>query len=213
MRAGGMIDNRLTDTIFVKVRTLGKDALVTAATPNRDDSRLQRLVAEQAVRVVVVGPGAERRWLLVDTRSQRLALVEEGRITGLWPVSTAAAGLDIRQDSGGTPPGLHRIARRIGLDAEPGTVFASREPTGAVWRGEPDPGDLILSRVLTLDGLEDGINRGPGVDSRERYIYIHGTNHEPQLGTPVSGGCVRLANRDVIDLADRVAEGDPVVIV
>lgn len=186
---------------------------MTAAAPNQADTRLQRLVAEQAVLVATAGPEADRRWLLVDTLSQRLALVEAGRISGLWPVSTAAAGLDSRQDSGGTPPGLHRIARRIGLDAEPGTVFASREPTGAIWRGESDPGDLILSRVLVLDGLEDGINRGPGVDSRERYIYLHGTNHEEHLGRPASGGCVRLANRDVIELADRVAEGDPVVIV
>jgi UDP-N-acetylmuramate--alanine ligase len=185
---------------------------VSRTAPRDPDPDLLRLVAEQAVRVAAAGPGAGRRWLLVDTAGQRLALVERGRITGLWTVSTAAAGLDNRQDSGGTPPGLHRIGRRIGLDAAPGTVFVSREATGEVWRGGTDPRDLILSRVLTLDGLEDGLNRGPGVDSRERFIYIHGTNHEDRLGEPVSGGCVRLANRDVIELADRVAEGDPVVI-
>lgn len=177
------------------------------------DPRLLELVARQAVRVAAAGPRAGRRWLLVDVAGQRLALVQAGRITGLWPVSTAAAGLDARSDSGGTPPGLHRIARRVGLGAAPGAVFASREPTGEVWRGESDPRDLILARVLVLDGLEDGVNRGPGVDSRERYIYIHGTNHEDRLGAPVSGGCVRLSGRDVIDLADRVREGDPVVIV
>lgn len=186
---------------------------MAADDPRRTDSRLLELVAVQAARVALAGPAAGRRWLLVDVAGQQLALVETGRVTGLWAVSTAAAGLDARQDSGGTPPGLHRIDRVIGRDAAPGTVFASREPTGEVWRGEPDPRDLILTRVLTLDGLEEGVNRGPGVDSRDRYIYIHGTNHEDRLGEPVSGGCVRMAGRDVTDLAARVREGDPVVIV
>lgn len=177
-----------------------------------DDLRLLRLVAEQAARVAAAGPGAGRRWLLVDVAGQRLALVQTGRVTDVWPVSTAAAGLDNREDSGGTPTGLHRVGRRIGLGAAPGTVFASREPTGELWRGEPDPRDLILTRVLTLEGLEDGVNHGPGVDSATRYIYIHGTNHEDRIGEPASHGCVRMTSSDVVALADLVREGDPVVI-
>ena len=154
------------------------------------------------------------RWLLVDVAEQRLALVVSGAVEHFWPVSTAAAGLDARQDSGGTPPGLHAIGRRIGAGAEPGTVFVSREPTGRIWRpGEEDPDDLILSRVLTLRGLEDGVNRGPGVDSEARYIYIHGTNHPECIGEPVSHGCVRLTDADVRELFVLVREGDPVVIV
>lgn len=177
-----------------------------------DDPRLLRLVAEQAARVAAAGPGAGRRWLLVDVAGQRLALVETGRVSGVWPVSTAAAGTGNREDSGATPTGLHRVGRRIGLGAAPGTVFASREPTGERWRGEPDPRDLILTRILTLEGLEDGVNRGPGVDSAARYIYIHGTNHEDRIGEPASHGCVRMTNGDVAALADLVREGDPVVI-
>ncbi len=198
---------------LVKDRTFGKDALVTRSAPDPRDPGLLRLVAQQDSRLSAAGPQRPCRWLLVDTAGQRMALVEDGLVTGLWPVSTAAAGLDGRQDSGGTPPGLHRIERRIGLGAAPGAVFVSREPTGEIWQGEDDPRDLILSRVLTLEGLEEGINRGPGVDSRERWIYLHGTNHEHRLGEPASHGCVRLANRDVIELADRIREGDPVVIV
>ena len=181
--------------------------------PRTADPRLLQLVAEQAARIAAAGPTAGRRWLLVDLAGQRLVLVETGRVTGLWPVSTAAAGPDNREGSGGTPIGLHRIERRIGLTASPGTVFASREPTGEEWHGQADERDLILTRILTLDGLEDGINRGPGVDSRARYIYIHGTNHEDQVGRPVSHGCVRMTNRDVVELAELVREGDPVVIV
>src|SRR5207247_3450625 len=111
-----------------------------------------------------------------------------------------------------TPPGWHRIHARIGDGAETGAVFESRVPTGVVWHGEPLVADLILTRILTLEGLEDGVNRGPGHDSLERYIYIHGTNHEDQLGRPASHGCVRLANADVVELFDRVAEGAAVFI-
>jgi len=153
------------------------------------------------------------RWLLVDALAQTLYLMAGRDAAAAWPVSTAAAGLDNREDSGGTPPGLHRIAGRIGDGAPAGTVFVSRERTGTVWRpGDRTTDDLVLTRILALDGCEDGVNRGPGVDSLERYIYIHGTNHEDAIGRPASHGCVRMTNRDVVDLFDRVAEGDPVVI-
>ena len=112
-----------------------------------------------------------------------------------------------------TPPGWHRIRQRIGAGAESGTVFESREPTGAVWNGEERDDDLILTRILTLDGLEEGVNRGAGRDSLARYIYVHGTNHEPLLGRPVSHGCVRMSNADVTALFDAVVEGDALVVV
>jgi len=156
---------------------------------------------------------------LVDVTAQRLVLLQGTEATAGWPVSTAAAGLDNRQDSGGTPPGLHRVDRKIGEDTEPGMIFESRRPTNVLWRrtagetAELQGNDLILTRILTLDGLEEGLNRGPGIDSRARYIYIHGTNHEAAIGRPVSHGCVRMSNADVVDLFDRVEEGAPVVIV
>lgn len=154
------------------------------------------------------------RWLLVDALGQNLFLMAAETAETSWPVSTAEAGLDNRDGSGGTPPGLHRIDRLIGDGAEPGTVFESREPTNRIWDPADPPvdEDLILTRVLTLVGCEEGVNHGPGVDSRERYIYLHGTNHEDRIGSPVSHGCVRLSNQDVIDLFARIEEGDPVVI-
>jgi hypothetical protein len=163
----------------------------------------------------ILGGGGPGRWLLVCTERQRLWLMDGDRPDADWPISTAAAGIDAREGSGGTPAGLHAIAGKIGGDQAPGTVFSSREPTGESWRpGDPPRADdLILTRILTLDGREDGVNRGPGVDSRSRYIYIHGTNHEERLGEPVSRGCIRMASADVIVLFDRVEEGDPVVIV
>ncbi len=153
------------------------------------------------------------RFVIVDVAGQRVLLLEKGRPTLSWPASTSEKGVGGESGSFRTPPGWHRIHERIGDGAPAGTVFVSRAPTGETWRGETRDDDLILTRVLTLDGLEDGINRGPGVDSLERYIYLHGTNHEDLLGTPTSHGCVRLANRDIVELFDRVAEGDPVAIV
>lgn len=153
------------------------------------------------------------RWLLVDTAGQEVGLVHGRAIRRTWPVSTAAAGLDARQDSGGTPPGLHRIADKIGAGAAVDTVFESREPTGEIWDGRPDPRDLILGRILTLAGCQAGLNRGPGVDSRARFIYLHGTNQEDRIGQPCSHGCVRLRRADIVALFDLVVIGDPVAIV
>ena len=152
------------------------------------------------------------RVLVVDTARQRLGLMDDGRLVFESVLSTAKNGLGCAEGSYRTPTGWHRIHARIGAGAEPGAVFRGRVATGEVWRGEPRDEDLILTRVLTLDGLEEGWNRGPGRDSLERFIYLHGTNQERQLGSPVSHGCVRLANADILALFDQVAEGDPVLI-
>jgi len=152
------------------------------------------------------------RVLVVDVARQSLGLLEGDRLAFEARISTALNGLGCEQDSYRTPTGWHRIHARIGAGAESGSVFRHRVATGDVWRGEARDEDLILTRVLTLDGLEAGWNRGPGHDSLARFIYLHGTNQEGLLGHPVSHGCVRLANADVLDLFERVAEGDPLLI-
>lgn len=152
------------------------------------------------------------RFLVVDVERQRAVWLEDGVAKAVWPVSTARAGIGGAEGSYRTPPGWHRVHRRIGEGAEGGAVFVSREPTGETWRGEARDEDLILTRILTLDGLEEGINRGPGHDSLERYIYLHGTNHERLLGRPTSHGCVRLSNADVCCLFEKMREGDYVLI-
>jgi UDP-N-acetylmuramate--L-alanine ligase len=152
------------------------------------------------------------RLLVVDAERQIATWLEAGQAVASWPVSTALAGIGGEAESFRTPPGWHRIHARIGEGAVPGTVFVSREPTGETWRGELGDDDMILTRILTLDGLEDGVNRGQGCDSLSRYIYLHGTNQEDLLGRAVSHGCVRLANRDVAALFDRAQEGDFVFV-
>ena len=150
--------------------------------------------------------------LLVDVRRQRMVLIERERAIGEWPISTARAGIGGADGSLKTPPGWHRVHAKIGAGAAVGAVFESRVPTGAVWSGEAREDDMILTRVLTLEGCEDGVNRGAGVDSLARYIYLHGTNHEARLGRADSHGCVRLANADVVELFERVREGVAVLI-
>jgi UDP-N-acetylmuramate--alanine ligase len=159
------------------------------------------------------------RWLLVSTHHQRLLLIRNGTVVRQYRVSTGAAGVDGREGSGGTPPGVHTIAARIG-DGEPvGAVFRDRvatgevRPSGAAGGASGPASELILTRILTLEGWEPGVNRGPGCDSLTRYIYIHGTDDEARLGQAVSHGCVRMAGDDVALLHDEVQAGDPVVIV
>ena len=167
-------------------------------------------------RAALLRRGAPRalpsRLLVVDVDRQRAVWFDDKMAKAAWPVSTAHAGIGGAEGSYRTPPGWHRVHRRIGEGAEAGSVFVAREPTGEIWRGQPRDDDLILTRILTLDGLEEGVNRGAGCDSLERYIYLHGTNHERLLGRPTSHGCVRLANADVRRLFDDVREGDYVLI-
>jgi UDP-N-acetylmuramate--alanine ligase len=152
------------------------------------------------------------RLLVVDAERQVATLIEGGTPVAAWPVSTARKGIGGEEGSFRTPPGWHSIRRKIGEEAAQGAVFVSRQRTGERWCGEARGDDLILTRILTLDGLEDGVNRGPGRDSRSRYIYLHGTNHEDLIGRTASHGCVRLSNRDVTELFERMREGDLVLI-
>lgn len=173
--------------------------------------------AQELAQAALSRPGAPDtlpdRLLVVDVERQNVALLEQGQATASWPISTALNGVGGAENSFKTPPGWHRIHARIGADACPGTVFSSREPTGETWRGEPREEDLILTRILTLDGLEDGVNRGKGHDSLQRYIYLHGTNQEDLIGRAVSHGCIRLKNLDICTLFDSIQEGDLVLVV
>jgi len=172
--------------------------------------------AAELARAGLKRPGAPSepppRLLVVDAERQTGLWFEDGRALAQWPVSTAALGIGGKNDSYQTPPGWHRIDGKIGENAPSGTRFVAREPNGEIWSGEESDDDLILTRVLTLNGLEEGVNAGPGCDSFERYIYIHGTNQETLLGRPASHGCVRMANPDICALFECITEGDYVFI-
>ncbi len=125
-----------------------------------------------------------------------------------YPVSTALNGAGEQNGSGKTPRGWHRICACIGRGLAENTVFVGRRPTGEIYSAGlaqacPER-DWILTRILWLQGMEIGFNRMGNVDSMRRYIYIHGTPDSEPVGQPLSHGCIRMRNRDVIELSERV---------
>lgn len=143
----------------------------------------------------------------VSLRTQTLTLTQPDGYSRTFPVSTALNGPGSLAGSNCTPLGLHRVRLKIGAGAPAGTVFVGRRATGEVCRPEASERDWILSRILWLQGLEPGINRGGNVDTLRRFIYIHGTAAEAVIGTPCSHGCIRMTNADVIDLFELVPTG------
>ena len=63
-----------------------------------------------------------------------------------------------------------------------------------------------------MEGLEEGLNKGVNIDSYERKIYIHGTNEEGLIGKPASHGCIRMKNKDIIELYKHTKSGQIIVI-
>jgi len=119
--------------------------------------------------------------------------------------STSRFGIGQAEGSRCTPLGLHRIAEKIGGGWPVGTVFESRRPVGYTWQGMPSA--RITTRILWMEGLEPGFNRGGNVDTHSRYVYIHGTGDETTIGRPDSCGCIHLAADDLVPLFDRLPAG------
>jgi hypothetical protein len=133
-----------------------------------------------------------------------------------YPVSTALAGPGEQENSGCTPRGKHYIRAMVGGGFPSGSVFRARRPTGEIFDGAlaerfPER-DWILSRILWLCGREPGRNRGSGVDTFHRFIYIHGTPDTEPMGIPMSHGCIRMRNADVLELFEQVRPGTDVFI-
>lgn len=151
--------------------------------------------------------------LYVSVRSQRMYHVQGRAMRKEYTISTAAKGLGGAQDSYRTPTGLHYIRERFGDGLPPWSILQDREATGEIADSTVvETRDVITSRILWLSGMESGVNEGGNVDSYSRWIYIHGTADERSLGTPCSRGCIRMRNRDVIELHDRIPIGALVVI-
>ena len=142
----------------------------------------------------------------ISVARQRLTLKSGRAVERTFPISTSKFGLGTREGSFQTPTGRFRIAEKIGAAEPVGTAFRARVPF------QPTPADLaaddlVMTRILWLDGLE-----AANANTYDRYIYIHGTNHEDQIGRPASHGCVRMKNADVAELFRRVEVGTPVII-
>jgi hypothetical protein len=149
--------------------------------------------------------------MTVSIAQQLLGFYRDEVLIQSYIISTSLRPPSNRKDSRGTPRGLHEIAERIGAGALPGTVFKGRVNLGQHFNelsGEEHTKNLITSRILWLRGREPGVNAGGEVDSYERYIYMHGTNHEEKLGTPFSGGCIEMRNLEIIALFEEIRVGD-----
>ena len=179
--------------------------------------RRQELLADLDRAAIDVSQTVRKRpILLVHSDSQTLQQIDEDD-TGArcYAISSSRHGLGQQRDSFCTPAGWHRIAEKIGAGEPEGRIFKSRQPSDRICTPEEtaiEKDDVITSRILWLDGLQAGLNQGGEVDSHDRYIYIHGTADEAHIGQPMSIGCIRMTNRDVIELFERVEVGDLVLI-
>jgi len=155
------------------------------------------------------------RILLVRIAAATMQYYVKRNLVKSYTISTSRRPPSNVKNSLGTPRGLHEIAERIGAGQPPGMVFKSRVPTGRHYHELPETehANLITSRILWLRGLEPGVNRGGEVDTYDRYVYIHGTQHEDRIGEPQSAGCVLMRNADIVELYEQVRTGDWVWIV
>ena len=159
---------------------------------------------------------AESAHIEVDISEQRLYLIENNLIKASYPISTSKYGEGSIQNSFKTPLGEHSIKEMIGEEVKINTIFTSRINTKRsatiIDQFEDTDNDYVTSRIMWLDGEEDGFNKGGNVDSFRRYIYIHGTHEEGLIGTKASHGCIRMFNYDVIELFNLVNIGTKVLI-
>ena len=159
---------------------------------------------------------AESAHIEVDISEQRLYLIENSLIKASYPISTSKYGEGSIENSFKTPLGKHSIKEMIGEEVEINTIFTSRINTKRsatiIDQFEDTDNDYVTSRIMWLDGEEDGFNKGGNVDSFRRYIYIHGTHEEGLIGTKASHGCIRMFNYDVIELFNLVNIGTKVLI-
>ena len=149
----------------------------------------------------------EQADILIDLAAQTLILP---KLNKSYVISSGLNGIGEEENSGKTPTGWHRIAEKIGETEPAYAVFKARQWTGEIYTAElgqqyPDR-DWILSRILWLDGLEEGKNRGLGCDTYQRYIYIHGTPDSEPMGEPQSHGCIRMHSHDILELFNLVDE-------
>jgi lipoprotein-anchoring transpeptidase ErfK/SrfK len=142
----------------------------------------------------------------VSIRDQRLTVSDNGQPIRTYPISTSRFGIGTEEGSFKTPTGRFCVAKKIGGDTPSNTIFVGRVPLDPS-EARPSTEDLVMSRILWLDGLDEH-----NANTRDRFIYIHGTKHEDRIGAPASHGCVRMRNADVVELFELVDEGTPVVI-
>ena len=154
--------------------------------------------------------------IFVSIKKQRLYHIKHDTIIKEYIISSSAYGTGNKTESNKTPLGLHKVKEKYGDNTPINGRMIDRVYNGDIATIYKDSTksktDDITSRILWLKGMEKGKNKGGGIDSFKRYIYIHGTSEEGRLGTPASHGCIRMKNKEVIDLYNKVAIGTLVLI-
>ena len=154
--------------------------------------------------------------LFVSVKEQKLYHIKDDKIIKEYVISSSAHGIGSEAGSNKTPLGLHKVKQKYGEKIPingkmVGRVFYGEIAT--IYSGDSkSKTDDITSRIFWLEGLEKGKNKGKGIDSYKRYIYIHGTSEEGRLGSPASHGCIRMKNKEVIDLYNLIEVGTLVLI-
>jgi len=162
---------------------------------------MRRLAFLAAVALLIsscVAPDTRHR-IVVSIPEQKLALFDNGALIATYPISTSRFAIGDAPGSRGTPLGELEIAKKIGDSAPSGMVFKDRRATGEILAPDAPGRDPIVTRILWLRGLE-----AENANAYSRYIYIHGTPEERNIGTRASFGCIRMRSRDVIQLYDIV---------
>jgi lipoprotein-anchoring transpeptidase ErfK/SrfK len=158
----------------------------------------------------------KKLYVVVNIEKQLMTVFKEGEILRTYPVSTSKFGIGNKMGSMKTPLGKHKISEKNGKKAPLGTIFTGKRNSGKIFSENEDlyqGQNLITTRILQLEGLEEGINKGEGIDSYKRYIWIHGTSQESLIGMPASHGCIRMRNRDIVEFFDLVRVGTEVEII
>ncbi|MCF7858583.1 MAG: L,D-transpeptidase [Candidatus Cloacimonetes bacterium] len=155
------------------------------------------------------------KMILISINEQKIILIQDNVKVAEYPISTSKFGIGNDQDSYMTPLGNHVIKQKVGEHVPKNSVYKDGKFSTDIAQVDTKKAlshDLITTRILKLDGLENGINKGKGIDSFERNIWIHGTPAEWQIGTPSSHGCIRMKNDDIIHLYNSIEVGTPVKI-
>ncbi len=155
-------------------------------------------------------------FIYVGVKRQELYLFRGGKLLKVYRVSTSKHGAGSVEGSEMTPVGLHKVHGKYGENVPENGILRHKKFTGEIAtiepRAIPIDQDIITTRIITIEGLERGVNKGGKLDSYDRRIYIHGTAEEGLIGKPASHGCVRLKNKDVMDLFDLLSKEMYVVI-
>ena len=154
--------------------------------------------------------------VFVSIEKQKLYHIKNNKIISEFIISSSAYGTGNKAGSNKTPLGLHKVKQKYGEKTPINGRMVGRVFYGKIATIYSDDSksktDDITSRIFWLEGLEKGKNKGKGIDSYKRYIYIHGTSEEGRLGNPASHGCIRMKNKEVIDLYNLIEVGTLVLI-